>query len=50
MVITMWESLDAIRAFAGDDIEAAVFEPEAQRLLPNREDRVKHYEMFLGPK
>lgn len=50
MIITLWASLDAIRAFAGDDIEAAVFEPEAKRLLPDREDRVKHYDVILGPK
>ena len=49
MIVSMWESLDAIRAFAGADIEAAVFEPEAKRLLPDREDCVKHYEMVLGP-
>lgn len=49
MIVTMWASLDAIRAFAGEDIEAAVFEPEAKRLLPDREDRVKHYDVVLGP-
>lgn len=47
MIITMWESIEAIRAFAGDDVEAAVFEPEARRLLPDREERVKHYEVVL---
>ena len=30
---TFWESLEAIRAFAGDDITAAVVEPEARRML-----------------
>jgi heme-degrading monooxygenase HmoA len=49
MIITTWESIDAIRAFTGNDIEAAVFEPEAQRLLPDRDDRVKLYERVLGP-
>jgi heme-degrading monooxygenase HmoA len=30
---TFWESPEAIRAFAGDDITAAVVEPEAQAML-----------------
>jgi heme-degrading monooxygenase HmoA len=47
MIVTMWDSLDAIHSFAGEDVEAAVFEPEAQRLLPEREERVRHYEVVL---
>lgn len=49
VIITMWESIDAIRAFAGDDVEAAVFEPEARRLLPDRDERVKLYEVVRRP-
>lgn len=30
---TFWESVSAIRAFAGDDITVAVVEPEAQAML-----------------
>ena len=30
---TFWESRDAIRAFAGDDITIAIVEPEAQAML-----------------
>jgi heme-degrading monooxygenase HmoA len=30
---TFWESPEAIRAFAGDDITVAVVEPEAQAML-----------------
>jgi heme-degrading monooxygenase HmoA len=32
-VHTFWESPEAIRAFAGDDITAAIVEPEAQAML-----------------
>jgi heme-degrading monooxygenase HmoA len=42
-VITFWRSLDAIRAFAGADTEAAVVTPEAAALLASYDDRVKHY-------
>lgn len=47
VIITIWDSLDAIGAFAGADIDAAIFEPEARRLLPDRDDRVRHYEVVL---
>jgi heme-degrading monooxygenase HmoA len=30
---TFWESREAVRAFAGDDITASVVEPEAQAML-----------------
>jgi hypothetical protein len=30
---TFWESADAIRAFAGDDITVSVVEPEARAML-----------------
>ena len=30
---TFWESAEAVRAFAGDDITVAIVEPEAQAML-----------------
>jgi heme-degrading monooxygenase HmoA len=45
IAFTLWDSLDAVRAFAGDDIEAAVYYPEDERYLVEREDTVKHYEV-----
>lgn len=45
ITFTLWESLDAVRAFAGDDIEAAVYYPEDERYLIEGEDSVKHYEV-----
>jgi heme-degrading monooxygenase HmoA len=45
VTFTLWDSVDAIRAFAGDDIEAAVYYPEDDRYLVEREDRVAHYEV-----
>jgi heme-degrading monooxygenase HmoA len=43
LVITRWRSLDAIRAFAGDDIETAVVADHAQALLSSWDDRVRHF-------
>ncbi|MGI8689222.1 MAG: antibiotic biosynthesis monooxygenase [Thermomicrobiales bacterium] len=48
VTIILWESLDAIRAFAGADIEKAVFYPEDDAYLISKELTVAHYEVF-GP-
>ena len=46
-VITVWESLDAIRAFAGRDVERAVVEPAAQAVLIRYETVVTHYDVVI---
>jgi heme-degrading monooxygenase HmoA len=46
VVQTRWESFDAIRAFAGDDISAAVVEPAAAALFDDYDRRVLHYEVI----
>jgi heme-degrading monooxygenase HmoA len=43
VTISFWDSLEAIRAFAGDDLEKAVFYPEDDRFLVERETVVRHY-------
>ena len=45
IVITMWDSLNAIMRFAGDDIEAAVVSDKAAQLMLDYDRRVKHYEV-----
>lgn len=45
VVITWWVSLASIRAFAGDDIERAVVEPEARALMIEFDPKVKHFEV-----
>ena len=45
LVITFWESMDAIRSFAGQDAERAVVESEARAVLSEYEERVSHYEV-----
>jgi len=46
LIITLWDSLDAIRAFAGDDYERSVYYPEDDDYLLEREHTVKHYEVL----
>lgn len=43
VTLSMWESEDAIRGFAGDDIARAVFYPEDDAFLVERDDTVVHY-------
>jgi len=47
IVITRWRSLDAIRAFAGADLEEAVVADEASALLTSFDRRVRHYELVV---
>jgi hypothetical protein len=43
LMISLWESMDAIRAFAGDEPGQAVFYPEDDRFLIERDLAVRHY-------
>jgi heme-degrading monooxygenase HmoA len=45
VMISLWSSEEAIRAFAGDDISIAVFYPEDDRYLIERELTATHYEV-----
>ena len=45
ITFSLWDSGDAIRAFAGDDIETAVYYPEDERYLIERGPTVAHYEV-----
>jgi heme-degrading monooxygenase HmoA len=45
ITLSLWESVDAIRAFAGDDIEAAVLYPEDEHYLLGGESTVTHYQV-----
>jgi hypothetical protein len=45
-ITVMWfESLEAVRAFAGEDYERAVVPAEARPLLLRFDDRSAHYEV-----
>jgi heme-degrading monooxygenase HmoA len=47
VVITLWQSLDAVRAFAGEAYETAVIPPEARKLLARFDATVLHYDVAL---
>lgn len=46
VTLTFWDSLDAVRGFAGDDVDRAVFYPEDDRFLVERETTVTHFELL----
>jgi heme-degrading monooxygenase HmoA len=43
--LSMWDSVDAIRAFAGEDIEAVVLYPDDERYLIGGESSIEHHEV-----
>jgi heme-degrading monooxygenase HmoA len=50
VTLTLFESMDAVRAFAGEDFEKAVIPPKARRLLARCDERSVHYETIVEPK
>jgi heme-degrading monooxygenase HmoA len=49
VTITLFDDLDAVRAFAGEDYEAAVVPPAARALLDEFDERSEHFEVRLRP-
>ena len=45
LTFSLWDSVEAIKAFAGDDIETSVYYPEDERYLIERDATVRHYEV-----
>ena len=45
LVLTQWQSMDAIRGFAGTEVDKAVVEPGAAAALVEFDERVRHYEV-----
>lgn len=49
LLVSLWDSLEAIRAFAGADIERARYYPEDTAYLVELEPTVTHYEVLTAP-
>ncbi|MBV9366037.1 MAG: hypothetical protein JOY89_17515 [Solirubrobacterales bacterium] len=45
LMFTLWDSMDAVKGFAGEDPDIAVFYPEDERFLVDRDEFVSHYEV-----
>jgi heme-degrading monooxygenase HmoA len=48
-LISLWDSWDAIKAFAGTEYENAVYYPEDKKFLLELEPCVTHYEVMASP-
>jgi heme-degrading monooxygenase HmoA len=46
LIVTQWESLDAIAQFAGADLEAAVVPAKAAAMMIEYDRRVRHFEVI----
>jgi heme-degrading monooxygenase HmoA len=46
--VSLWESMDAIRSFAGDDVERARYYPEDRNFLLALAPTVRHYDLSMA--
>lgn len=49
VTLLLFDSLEAIRSFAGPDYQTAVVPPEARKLLCRFDARAEHYEVLAPP-
>ena len=49
LLLTLWDSYEAIKKFAGPDYERAVYYPEDSKFLLELEPNVTHYEILEQP-
>jgi heme-degrading monooxygenase HmoA len=49
VTLTLFESLEAVRAFAGADFEVAVVPPDARALLSRFDERSVHFDVVMKP-
>ena len=49
VTLLYFDSLDAVKKFAGEQYDVAVVPPEARKLLARFDERSAHYETLLEP-
>ena len=47
-IASKWDSRNAIRAYFGDDVDAAPLKCEDRKLQPDRKQRVRHFRLSPG--
>jgi heme-degrading monooxygenase HmoA len=47
VMVTFWDSMEAVRRFAGTEPDRAVFYPEDDAFLVGRETTVTHFDVAL---
>ena len=48
VVLTLWDSMEAVGKFAGPEPNKAVVEPEARSILTSFDEHVTHFEIVHG--
>jgi heme-degrading monooxygenase HmoA len=48
LVLTLWDSMEAVHAFAGEQADQAVVEPEARAALVRFDRTVQHYDVVAA--
>ncbi len=48
LAVTLWDSMAAVKGFAGNNPDVAVIEPEARAVLSAFDDFVRHYEVVYS--
>jgi heme-degrading monooxygenase HmoA len=48
LILTFWDSIEAIKKFAGEDFEKARYYPEDREYLLEFEEQVAHYEVMFS--
>jgi heme-degrading monooxygenase HmoA len=49
LTLMLWDSLDALRAVAGEDYEVAIVPEERRKVLSRWDERSQHYQIVQGP-
>ena len=49
VTLTLFDSFDAVRLFAGEDYQSSVVLPEAEALLSRFDEHSRHYETRIKP-
>jgi len=49
VTVMLWDSLEALRCFAGNDYEQAIVPVERRKLLSHYDERSAHYEILMHP-
>lgn len=48
LMISLWDSFDAINKFSGKDLERAVYYPDDKKYLLELDPKVHHFEVLVG--
>jgi len=49
LLVSLWDSMDDVKRFAREQAERAVFYPEDDEFLVDREIEATHYEVLVAP-